>query len=632
MPASPARTLRGRRRRLGAGAVASALAALVLAPTALGAADRTITVGADNPGAWDGRAALTLTALFDPATLSPCGATAADVCDSTLVHVDSAAGPGTLAVQLSELDAGTPDVDLYVFRSDPLGAPGTLAGMSTGPGSDERVDVAGAAGDYLVQAVSFSSGSAGFHGAVTLDARSAAPPDVDDPPGLRSALVSDPRAGAASQPVVAHSPRDHNVLVAAYRVFGDAGAYASRIATSVSFDRGRHWIPLGAVSADVAANPAVAIDGRGDAYLVTNDQPDNGAWGLTVRRWSRPSLLDVLRRATWQAPSVLDAPPAGSADERPVLAAERAGDSTGNLLACWIRDAELGAFGRQAVVCRRSVAGAWGEPVQVSPRATPGLPFGPYVTGVAVAADRSTAGVFSVAWVDTLTGSRDGSGLDPLWVSRTTDGASWSAPVRAARIHPLPHTFAHDTFRNVPLIALAGDPSGRLYLAYASEQSRPNGSGLQADVRVVRSEDAGAHWGDPVTVNQDVGDADQFQPSLAVTRGGDVLVSFLDRRLDPSNTFADEWLARSGDGGATWSETRLSHDSWDPAIGAPHSPTGDLLGDHQALVADDCAAVVLAADTHLANDRRRDRGFDELLPRTSPPQLFAWTVPGRRCR
>ena len=78
---------------------------------------------------------------------------------------------------------------------------------------------------------------------------------------------------------------------------------------------------------------------------------------------------------------------------------------------------------------------------------------------------------------------------------------------------------------------------------------------------------------------------------------------FLDRRLDPSGTFADEWLASSSDGGATWTQRRLSHDSWDPAIGAPHSPTGDLLGDHQALAADRCGAIALAADPHRANAR-----------------------------
>jgi hypothetical protein len=406
---------------------------------------------------------------------------------------------------------------------------------------------------------------------------------------------------------VARSPRDHDVLVAAYRVFGDPAVYESRIATSVSFDGGRDWWPLGAVAPDTGANPSVGFDARGDAYLAFNSQP---ASAISLRAWRSPSWLDVLRHSTW-GPATAFPGPAGAADERPVLAAGRGG----NLLACWVRN-----LGGQTVMC----AAPGHDPVAVSPAS--GLPFGPYVTGVALAADRRTPGAFTSAWVDTLTGARDGSGLDPVWTSSSRDGgATWGAPVLAARARPLPHSFDGDTFRNVPLLSLAAGRDGRRYLAYADEQ--PNRG---ADVRLVRSDDGGAHWGEPATVNQDAGAADQFQPSVAVA-GGEVAVAFLDRRLDPANRFADEWLARSRDGGATWSETRLSHDSWDPAIGAPRSPTGDLLGDHQALVASHCSVVAMAADPHLANARTRDRGFDRHLPRTTQPQLFSWSVKTDRC-
>ena len=125
-------------------------------------------------------------------------------------------------------------------------------------------------------------------------------PDVDNPRGHQEALVSDPRAGAASQPVVA---RDGDRLVAAYRVFANPNAYVSRIATAVSFDGGEDWWPLGDVAE--GANPALAFTDRGDAVLVSNE----GA-GLTVRRWQRPSLLDVWLRRTWTARVSLSEPPA----------------------------------------------------------------------------------------------------------------------------------------------------------------------------------------------------------------------------------------------------------------------------------------------------------------------------------
>ena len=91
-----------------------------------------------------------------------------------------------------------------------------------------------------MRAVSFGIGKTGFAGRASLAARPAAIPDVDHPRGRQEELVSDPRDGAASQPAVAISPRDRDLLVAAYRVFADE-TYVSQIATAVSFDRGRHW-------------------------------------------------------------------------------------------------------------------------------------------------------------------------------------------------------------------------------------------------------------------------------------------------------------------------------------------------------------------------------------------------------
>ena len=267
------------------------------------------------------------------------------------------------------------------------------------------------------------------------------------------------------------------------------------------------------------------------------------------------------------------------------------------------------------MLCRRSHdrGRTWDDAQPLSPATAPGVPYGPYVGGVAVAGRR---GELSVAWVDTLSGTLDGSGLDSAWVARGS-----AAPVRVARFRPLPQRFPGDGFRNVGLLSLAAGRDG-LYLAYAAEVDG------QADVRLVRS--SGTTWHAPVSVGAEPGGADQFQPSV-VAAGRAVHVSFLDRRLDPSGTFADEWLASSDDGGATWVQQRLSHDSWDPAIGAPHSPTGDLLGDHQALAADRCGALALAADTHRANPSSRDRDFDHGREGAALPQLFAWTVRDRWC-
>src|SRR6185503_7740803 len=110
-------------------------------------------------------------------------------------------------------------------------------------------------------------------------------------------------------------------------------------------------------------------------------------------------------------------------------------------------------------------------------------------------------------------------------------------------------------------------------------------------------------------------------------------VSFFDRRLDvpggghPGNFFIDTWLARSNDGGASWGETRVSNDSWDPSINPPISTSGEFIGDYQGLVADDCFAIPFVNDTHLANDAGRDPDFDGGLPRSRFQEVFSTRVP-----
>jgi hypothetical protein len=135
-------------------------------------------------------------------------------------------------------------------------------------------------------------------------------------------------------------------------------------------------------------------------------------------------------------------------------------------------------------------------------------------------------------------------------------------------------------------------------------------------------------------VNRDLTNADQFQQYNRVTKRGQLNVSFFDRRLDapeppnhPGNFFIDNFLARSNDGGATWTETRLSHDSWDPSINPPISGSGEFIGDYQGLVADDCFAISYVNDTHLANDPGRDPDFDEGLARSPFQELLAWRLP-----
>jgi hypothetical protein len=261
------------------------------------------------------------------------------------------------------------------------------------------------------------------------------------------------------------------------------------------------------------------------------------------------------------------------------------------------------------------------------------------VIGVHVVADTRDPNTFYAVWLEYLSGLVDGTGTNTIYLSKTTDGArTWSAATPVQTFLPLPQTFPRQAFRNLTLPIMAVGGNSELYLTYADYNPAPlpgDEDGLQADVKFTKSLNGGSSWSVPVKVNQDTTNADQFQQYVRVTPHGQLDVSFFDRRLDrpdpprhPGNFFIDTWLARSNDGGATWSDHRISHDSWDPSINPPISPSGEFIGDYQGLVADDCFAIPFVNDTHLANDPSRDPDFDRFRhPRSQFQEVFSWLVP-----
>jgi hypothetical protein len=261
--------------------------------------------------------------------------------------------------------------------------------------------------------------------------------------------------------------------------------------------------------------------------------------------------------------------------------------------------------------------------------------------------------------------------LNALMQAKSTNrGALWSPAVPIAGINGINASFAGETFRNLSLPTSAVDGNGTVYVAAASRnaEGRPllgnllaigkqiksgelsvdglkellqtddsnnvagvdykaggDGTGPMSgsDIVLFKSTNGGRSYTGPVRVNQDPGngDADQFQPWMAVTDSGQVNISFFDRRNDPGNYFIDTYLARSEDGGRTFTDRRASQRMWDPAINAPTSVSGQFIGDYQGLVADDDVAIPFWNDTQLNNLPASD-------PEHSPYQeVFAARVP-----
>ena len=261
--------------------------ALLLALPAQAAAqapapDRTVTATPTAAATWAGPVASGNNEAFDGGTGGPCSKQQATYCDITLVNADPQGFYATASGGVEFSTTGGPgavDVDLYVYRSDASGAfvvqkggargvnkgrkgrirkraegteaIGALVGSSAGPTADENVAIPDASGWYRVIAVYWDMTNAGYEGRAEFFRRDKFPPDVDDPPGLQDSLASDPGLGyrSHSEPHIAQSPRDPNVLVAASKQYNrdptSLADYEFKIGTYVSFDRGRTWTDLG---------------------------------------------------------------------------------------------------------------------------------------------------------------------------------------------------------------------------------------------------------------------------------------------------------------------------------------------------------------------------------------------------
>ena len=152
--------------------------------------------------------------------------------------------------------------------------------------------------------------------------------------------------------------------------------------------------------------------------------------------------------------------------------------------------------------------------------------------------------------------------------SKSSDGGNtWSKPTLVAPvtlIYPLPNGPLHSYAANTPVIGVdssTGRHVGNLYVAMY------NWTGTFMQVLVARSTDGGATWSKAVPVAPGF-THDQFLPWLSVSSTGLVGVMWLDRRNDPANTSYQAFAAISADGGLSFQpNVQLTQNLSNPNVG-----------------------------------------------------------------
>jgi BNR/Asp-box repeat. len=148
-----------------------------------------------------------------------------------------------------------------------------------------------------------------------------------------------------------------------------------------------------------------------------------------------------------------------------------------------------------------------------------------------------------------------------LEVLRSTDrGATWSGPFR---ISSFGFADGMDPFTRVPIrdgspiAAMAAGPDGSLNVAWQDARISPDPE--RNDILLARSLDGGRTWSTPVRVNGAPGKS-AFAPQVNVAADGTIGVTYFDLRSETiaaQTLLADYWLAHSRDG-VNWTEVHVA--------------------------------------------------------------------------
>ena len=393
------------------------------------------------------------------------------------------------------------------------------------------------------------------------------------------------------EPYLAVNPLDHDTMVGVWQQDRWSNGSSRSVMSGTSLDGGRTWtrrpIPFSRCGGgtfinggDYAriSNPWVSYAPDGTVHAI--GLASNGVLftaGSANAIVASRSLDDGL---TWSNPIALIRDGGGFFNDKDAITADPIDADL--VYAVWDR-LVAGDNGGPAYFARSLDGGANWEPAR--PIYDPG-PTSQTISNVVVVLPTGTL-VDMFVQIDFAGGTSSAR----IAVVRSFDkGVTWSAPITVSDLRSVgtsdPQT--GNPVRDasiIPQIAVA--PNGDLHVVW---QDSRFSAGARDAIAIAHSIDDGATWTAPARVSANI-DVAAFDPAVHVRDDGVIGVTYYDFRSDTNaaTLLTDYWLARSADGGATWTESRVS-EPFDLSI-APlttsTTPGGYFLGDYQGLTSRD---------------------------------------------
>jgi sulfur carrier protein ThiS len=414
--------------------------------------------------------------------------------------------------------------------------------------------------------------------------------------------------GAEVEPWLSVDPRDPGRMVGVWQQDRWSNGSSRGVMAGLSTDGGRHWtrrpLPFTRCAGGNAGN-------GGDYARASNPwvshAPDGSVHAVAIAGFGvlfQPGSANAVLATrsldggnTWSAPATLIRDGSGFFNDKVAVVADRV--DPGFVYTVWDR-LVAGDNGGPTYLARSTDDGATWEPAR--PIHDPG-PHSQTISNVPVVLPD---GAVLVMFVQIDYGGAAGGGDSArIEVVRSDDkGMAWGTPVVVADLlsvgtrDPGNGTPVRDA-SIIPQVAVA--PNGDVYVAW---QDARFSNGARDAIVIARSVDGGATWSAPARVNA-VASVAAFDPTVHVRDDGTVGVGYYDFRSDTvaAPLLTDTWLARSSDGGAHWTESRVA-EPFDLSI-APRTTSpgngGYFLGDYQGLSSRGGVFLPLYAKGHAGN-------------------------------